>query len=110
MLTQNRVIDIIQSFVIRETDGKNAEMPLQPWVYSKAPRSGIHTRHVLSIVYVFQSQLGSVVPMIIVHVLPNDRMWLDCSIRVDFWHVHVVNEVYQSFVPWWSVVPTSFFL
>lgn len=70
-------------FPMYTPDGKNAEVSLQAGVDSEAAGRRVHTRHVLAVVYVLESQLSAVIPMVVVHVLSDQRVRLYCTVRVD---------------------------
>lgn len=46
------------------------------------------------------------IPVLIVHVLSDQCVWLDCAIGIHFRHVHVVNEVDEFLGPRWAIIPT----
>lgn len=62
---------------------------LQPGVDGEGPSCGIHAGHVLRVVDLFQRQLLSVVPMMVVHVLSHERVRLHREVLV---HLHTVND------------------
>ena len=69
------------------------EVPLQPCVDGEATSSGIHGGYILAVVDLFENLFGSVVPMVVVQMLPYESVWLYGTIRVHFRHVHVINKV-----------------
>jgi len=54
----------------RKADSKDAKMTLKPRVNSERTSSGVHAGNILHVVDVLQYQLGPVVPVTEVHVLP----------------------------------------
>lgn len=77
---------------------------LQPWIDGEAASSGVHAGDILHVVDLLQNQLGPVIPVVVVQVLPKERVWLDSAVRVHLGHVHVINEVHQLLVAWRAVV------
>lgn len=71
------------------------KMTLQSRVDRKTTRGGIHTRYVLAIVNIFQSELIPIVPMTVIHVLSDQCMRLNRSVGIHLWHVHVVDITTQ---------------
>ena len=85
-------------------------MSLQTRVDCEAARSGVHARHVLAVVDLLQAELLSVVPMLIVHVLSEERVRLHGTVRVHFGHVHIVDEVDEALGARRTVVAARFLL
>ena len=59
------------SVYLRETDGKHTEVSLEACVDGEATSSRIHGGNVLDILYLFQSLLLAVVPVIVIQVLES---------------------------------------
>ena len=68
-------------------------MPLEPGVDGEAAGRGVHARHILHILHFLQRLLGPVVPVGVVQMLSDERVRLNCTVRVHLGHVHVVDEV-----------------
>ena len=83
---------------------------LQPWRDGEATSRGVHARHILTLVDLFQRQFSPIVPMTVIHVLSDQRMRLHCTVCVDLWHVHVVHKVDQFLVARWTKVTTCLLL
>lgn len=49
-------------------------------------------------------------PVVVVHVLPYERVRLYCAIRIHLRHIHVIYEVDQPSAAWRSVVAPRFLL
>lgn len=64
-------------------------------------------QHLLGVVDVLLSQLGSVKPMTPAQMLPDKRDRHGCLIGVKLGHVQIINKVDQLFCPWWTIVDTS---
>lgn len=82
MLLENCSVNRLESIGSREADRKDGKVPLESRVDRKAPRRRIHAGDVLDIVDFLECDLDSVVPMVVVHVLTNERVGLDCSVLV----------------------------
>ena len=89
---QDGAVDGEQRLLHREYNGKRCKMPLwvtsimryaltgqtlhlQPGVDGEAAACGVHAGAVLRVVDVLQLQLLSAVPVTVVNVLPDDRVW-----------------------------------
>ena len=48
--------------------------------------------------------------MAIIHVLTDEGVRLYSSIFVNFWHIDIINEVYQLLCARWTIITTSFLL
>lgn len=58
-------------------------MALEPRVDGEGSCRGVHGGHVLHVVDVLERVLGAVVPVAIVHVLPDERVRLHRAVLVD---------------------------
>ena len=54
-----------------------------------------------------ERQLDSVVPMVVIDVLSDESVRLNCAISIDFRHVHVIDEINQSLCSRGTVVTTQ---
>lgn len=89
-------------------DGKHGKVSLKTRVNSETTRCGIHTRHVLTIVNLLERQLLSIVPVLVVEMLSQECVRLHSSVGVHLGHVHVVDEVDETFGAWRAVVAAGF--
>lgn len=62
--------------------GDDAEMSLQSWIDREATRGRVHTRHVLTVVDIFQRQFGPVVPVSVIQMLPYKSVRLNGSVAI----------------------------
>ena len=85
-------------------------MSLQARVDGERAGGGVHARHVLCLVDLFQRQLVAIVPVTVVEVLANERVRLHGEVLVDLGHVHVVDEVDETSCARRPEVTTSFLL
>ena len=66
----------------------------RPGIDSEASGCGVHACDVLYIVDVLGGELVSVVPVVVVQVLPDQGVGLNRAVRIHFRHVEVVQEVH----------------
>lgn len=64
---------------------KHIKMPLQSRVYCETAGSRIHAGNEHDVLYVFQCQSGSVVPVFIVHILSDEGVRLHGAVRIDLY-------------------------
>ena len=62
---------------LRETDGKHTKVSLQACVDGEATSSRVHRGNVLDILYVFQSLLLAVIPVIVIQMLENIYIYMN---------------------------------
>jgi hypothetical protein len=79
-----------RSYFVRERNGEGGEMPLQTSVNVESTRILIHREYELTIANLFQGELLSIVPMLIVEIFADDRVRLDRIELIAFRHVEVV--------------------
>ena len=77
----------------REAHGERGKMPLEPGVDGEAAGRGVHAGDVLHAVDVLRAELVPVVPVVVVQMLPYERVRLHGAVRVHLRHVHVVEKV-----------------
>ena len=65
-------------------------MSLQTCIDVESTRTLIHRQHELTVSNLLQGQLLSIVPMLIVEILPNDRMRLDSVELISLRHVEII--------------------
>jgi len=88
MLLQDGQVDRLERLLARKTHSEHGKVTQQAWVDGEAARRRIHARHVLRVVDVPKGQLRPVVPVAVVHVLPQNSVRLHCPVRV-----HLNNEL-----------------
>lgn len=110
MLGQDTLIDGPQSFSTGEVDCKHSKMALKPGVNGETAGRRVHAGDILDIANLLESQLLPIVPMLVVQVLLDKCVGLDCAIGVHSRHVHVIYEVNEFLAPRWAKVAASFLL
>jgi len=81
-LRQDVSVNGSESIPARETESKYTEVSLQTRVDSETTGRRVHARNVLCIVHFLKRQFGSVIPMAVVEVLPNECMRLYSEVLV----------------------------
>lgn len=94
-LRENAGVDGGEGVSARERQRKHAEVSLQTRVDCEGAGCRIHTRHVLGVVYVLERQLGSVIPMAVVQVLPDQCVWLHGEVLVNLNTVQQVKNLFH---------------
>lgn len=110
VIRQDGVVNAEERIMAWEADSKSCKMSLQSWVDGETSSCGIHAGNVLTVVDVLGCQLVPVIPMVVIQMLPDQSVRLDSSISVHFRHVHVIQEINQFLVAWWSKVLASLLL
>ena len=85
-------------------------MNFSPGIDGECAGCGVHAGDVLTILDFLLREFDSVVPMAVAKVLTDDRVRLHGEVFVHFRHVHVVDEVNQTFVTRRTEHFTSFLL
>ena len=110
MICQNGLIDCYQSILSWKHYCKCGKVSLEPGIYCETSCCGIHTSHILAVMNVLLSELISVIPMTIVHVLPYQSVRCCSSIWINFRHVQIIQKIDQLSCARRSIVFASFFL
>ena len=100
VLLQDGAVDGLERVLSGKAQCEDAEVSLQSRVDGEAACSRVHAGDVLHVVNLLERQLHSVVPVIVVYVLPQQRVRLHCEVLVHFGHVQVVDEVDQFLRAW----------
>lgn len=106
--SNNKPIQLLQRETLpfavrcRKRDGdspqsEHIKVPLQSRVYRKTSGSRVHARGEHHVLYVLQRQLGPVVPMFVIHVLPNQSVGLHGTVRVDLKSQHGARRIRNTY-------------
>mmetsp|Transcript_31209 Transcript_31209/g.79124 ORF Transcript_31209/g.79124 Transcript_31209/m.79124 type:complete len:1071 (+) Transcript_31209:5803-9015(+) len=93
---EERAEDGHERLAAREANGKDHEMALETRVDDKGAAGGVHGAHKLHVLDDAKLQLGHVVPVLVVHVLPEQRDGVLGLVGVELRHVEVVDKVDQA--------------
>jgi len=75
-------VDRKQSVLSGKAEREDVEVTQQARVDGEAAGGRVHARQILRVVDLFQRQLGPVVPVAVVQVLPDQRVRLDSEVRI----------------------------
>ena len=92
MLGQYTPIDGLKGVNARKAHGECGEMALKAWIYGKTSRCWVHAGYILNVVDILQCYFHTVIPMLVVHVLANQRVWLNSAVSV-----HLATDQWQIF-------------
>ena len=82
-------------------------MSLESWVDNEGTGCWVHSSDIQSVVDVFEGKLLSVVPMVVVFVLPDKSDGSLSVVWIKSWHVQIINEIDELVLSNWSIASTS---
>ena len=81
-------------------------MALESWVDNEGSSCWVHSSDIQCVVDIFEGKLLSIVPMVVVFVLPNESNGGLSVVRIKSRHVQIINEVDELVLSNWSVAST----
>lgn len=107
VLAHEGVVDSEQRSLLWERNGKGPEVTLQTRVDLEGTSSRIHASSVEGILDILKSELGAIIPVIIIFVLSQKGDGSLSIVGIKSGHVKIINEVDELKFAYWSIGSTS---
>ena len=110
MPVQEGSVDLHQGILPGEVHRERHKQPLQTGVDGERTRRGVHARHILRVVDHLRRELLAVEPVPPAEMLADLRDRHRGVVRIELWHVQIIDEVDELVLTWRSIVDASLLL